>query len=183
LSPLPAAGSHGAERRSRDGALHAGGEGGQSALESAHQALDRLARREGLLLERKPGAVSLHFRGRDDLERDCYALATRLAGETPALRALKGHKVAEIALAGFDKGRALRAFMTEAPFAGRRPVAAGDDVTDEDAIRAAQALGGVGVRIGTADSAARLRFDDIRGFHRWLDELSRGQATLTRRNG
>jgi len=47
-------------------------------------------------------------------------------------------------------------------------VAIGDDTTDEDAFRAAQALGGVGMRIGAVETAARFSFADIATFHGWL---------------
>jgi len=40
--------------------------------------------------------------------------------------------------------------MEAPPFAGRIPVAIGDDVTDEDAIAAARARGGFGLRVGEA---------------------------------
>ena len=55
----------------------------------------------------------------------------------------------EIKPAGVDKGYAVSLLMEAAPFAGRKPVFVGDDVTDEDAIKAAVRLGGVGFRIGT----------------------------------
>ena len=55
------------------------------------------------------------------------------------------------------------------PFAGRRPVMLGDDTTDEDAIEAAQALGGVGVKVGPGDSAARLRAPDPAAVRAWID--------------
>jgi trehalose 6-phosphate phosphatase len=37
--------------------------------------------------------------------------------------------------------------MVETPFASRMPVFVGDDVTDEDGFRAAEALGGIGVDV------------------------------------
>jgi trehalose 6-phosphate phosphatase len=46
-----------------------------------------------------------------------------------------------------DKGKALRSLMDRPPFAGRKPVFIGDDVTDEDAIHAARALGGAGFQV------------------------------------
>jgi trehalose 6-phosphate phosphatase len=46
------------------------------------------------------------------------------------------------------KGRAVRALMQSAPFNARRPVFVGDDVTDEDGMEAARALGGLGLHVG-----------------------------------
>ena len=80
--------------------------------------------------------------------------------------------VVEVKPAAAHKGAALRALASRPPFAGRRPVMLGDDTTDEDAIAAAQALGGLGVKVGPGDSAAtpararsgrRARLDRPRG--------------------
>jgi trehalose 6-phosphate phosphatase len=56
----------------------------------------------------------------------------------------------EIRPAGTDKGSAVRAIMEHPPFAGRLPIFVGDDVTDEDGIAAAAALGGLGLRVAEA---------------------------------
>ena len=49
--------------------------------------------------------------------------------------------VCELRAPGGGKGEALTAFLAEAPFAGRRPVMVGDDLTDEDGFRAVQDVG------------------------------------------
>jgi trehalose 6-phosphate phosphatase len=62
----------------------------------------------------------------------------------------------------------LRRLAEGTVFAGRRPVFAGDDRTDEDAIAAAQALGGDGIRVGDAETAARYRLRDVAAVYDWL---------------
>jgi uncharacterized glyoxalase superfamily protein PhnB len=57
--------------------------------------------------------------------------------------------VYEIRPDGADKGKALVAFMGESAFRGRRPVAVGDDLTDETMFRAAIDAGGLAFRVGT----------------------------------
>jgi trehalose 6-phosphate phosphatase len=52
------------------------------------------------------------------------------------------------------KARPVEVLMRSAPFRGRRPVFVGDDVTDEDGIAAAEALGGVGLRVPEAFGGA-----------------------------
>jgi trehalose 6-phosphate phosphatase len=76
--------------------------------------------------------------------------------------------VVEVKPAAAHKGRALRRLAAQAPFAGRRPVMLGDDTTDEDAIAAAQALGGIGVKVGEGVSVARLRTPDPAAVRAWL---------------
>ena len=56
--------------------------------------------------------------------------------------------VVEVKPAAAHKGAALRRLAAAPPFAGRRPLMIGDDTTDEDAIAAAQDLGGLGVKVG-----------------------------------
>ena len=77
----------------------------------------------------------------------------------------------EVRPRGADKGSAVEALMLEAPFAGRQPVFIGDDVTDEDGMRAAQALGGAGLRVPDV-------FGGPAGVRDWLarcaDALERG---------
>ena len=164
---LPGAGSHGVERRDARGAVMPVVDKG-AALERATGRLRDYAGQRRLLLEEKRGGCALHFRDAPRLESEARALVDALIGESAGLRAIHGHMVAEVSLAGLDKGSALDAFMGEAPFAGRIPVAIGDDTTDEDAFRAAQGRGGLGIRIGGAKTCAKARFTDIDTLHRWL---------------
>ena len=168
LSPLRLAvsGSHGAERRGANGERDT--RSAAAIPDLVNDTLQGHAWTHDLLLERKSGATAIHFRSAPELEAETRALADRLVADHDGLRVIHGHMVAEIAAADRDKGSALRAFMEEAPFMGQTPIAIGDDTTDEDAIRAAQDLGGIGVRIGEAETAARMRFADIDRFHDWL---------------
>ena len=56
----------------------------------------------------------------------------------------------EVRPRGIDKGTAVSQLMQEPPFKGRLPLFIGDDVTDHDAIRTADAMGGVGLLVETA---------------------------------
>lgn len=164
---LPAAGSHGAERRDAAGQLHATG-AGSASLERAAAGLAEFAAEHGLVLEHKPGSVALHYRSHPEIAPAAREAVEAAVGGDPALRAIHGHMVAEAALAEVNKGAAVRAFMTEPPFRGRVAVAVGDDTTDEDAIATAQDLGGIGVRIGPGPTAARIRLPSIGAFLDWL---------------
>ena len=59
----------------------------------------------------------------------------------------------------------MRCLMQGAAFRGRRPLFIGDDVTDEDAIAAARALGGDGLRVAE-------RFGDAAGVRAWIARLA-----------
>ena len=76
--------------------------------------------------------------------------------------------VVEVKPAAAHKGAALRRLAAAPPFAGRRPVMLGDDTTDEDAIAAAQDLGGLAVKVGPGPTAARLRAPDPAAVRAWL---------------
>jgi trehalose-6-phosphatase len=62
--------------------------------------------------------------------------------------------------------------MAATPFRGRKPLFAGDDVTDEDAFSLVETMGGTGIKIGREETAASLMAPDRDAFERWLCELA-----------
>lgn len=173
LAPLklPAAGSHGAVRRDATGALHRVAISADG-LRAAIAALEQFAASRDLLVEKKTGAVTVHYRNHPHYADAARELVDKIADDAADLRAIHGNMVSEIATRSANKGHALEAFMKEAPFAGRIPVMAGDDTTDEDAFRAAQELGGVGLKIGEGTTAAKYRLPDIHDFLNWLGQAA-----------
>lgn len=167
---LPAAGSHGLVRRGAGGRLDTTA-ATSPALAAACGKLADFAAAHGLLLEPKRGGASLHYRSMPSLAASCLALADEIEAEHGGLRVIRGHMVVEITIRGRDKGHALNAFMAEAPFHGRMPVAVGDDTTDEDAFSAANELGGISIRIGPGATQAAYRMPEIGTFHDWLHAL------------
>lgn len=172
LAPLvlPAAGSHGLERRTASGAIEAAD--GGPALQAEIDRIAAFGARHGLLVERKRAGVAVHYRERPELEAECLAEVDAAVARLPGVRAVHGKMLAEFALAGADKGSAVMAFMAEAPFAGRAPMFIGDDRTDEDGFRAALAAGGQAIKIGPGATAAPHRLPDIDAFLAWLDRLT-----------
>lgn len=164
---LPLSGSHGVEVRLPQGAAGSSALPDGAALDAVHDRLSPLARSEGLLLERKPGAVALHYRNRPELGEDARQ-AVAEAAMAAGLRVLHGNMVSEAAFDGIDKGTALAGFLDHPPFSGRLPVMIGDDTTDEDGFAAAQRAGGFGLRIGGTSTCARYRVGTMDEALAWL---------------
>jgi len=100
----------------------------------------------GLLLEEKRHGFVLHFRAAPTLGPAATAFLEDLVRDS-AFQVMPAHAAAELRPRSSDKGTAVRWLMQHPPFAGRRPLFIGDDVTDEYGIEACKALGGTGYRI------------------------------------
>ena len=124
----------------------------------------------GVRIEIKAAGLVLHYRAAPEVGETLRQAAEAMVAESGARFHVQASKLAwEIRPKGIDKGSAVRLLMARPPFAGRKPVFVGDDVTDEDGIRGAVALGGVGYRI-PAD------FEQPAALRKWLGELARGEA-------
>lgn len=175
LAPLhiPVAGAHGAQRRRADGSVEEMDASLLSGAEDIARAIEPLTvDHPGLIMEAKDGAVALHYRQAPELEQLCGDAMRDIVADHPDFALVPGKMVLEARPAGFDKGNALRAFMQEEPFAGRTPIFIGDDVTDEDGFRAAQELGGIGIKLGAGETIARMRIADVASVHALLGGLA-----------
>lgn len=172
---LSAAGLHGLERRN----LVAGTTRAEPKPALFEQARERLAAfaaaRPGVLLEDKGLTLAIHYRGAPDQREAALQVVRDLADESAgALIVLEGKMVFELKPPGANKGHAIEAFLEEAPFAGRRPVFVGDDVTDEAGFQVVNAVGGVSIRVGATggrESAAAYCLDDVAAMQAWLAGL------------
>jgi trehalose 6-phosphate phosphatase len=170
LAPLklPVAGVHGYERRNGETTISADASEG-SAVRSFERILKSFVdHNPGLLLERKRGALALHYRLRPELETLCLSLVEDVASRLPDVVLTRGKKVIETRLHKATKGTAINDFLMEPPFLGRVPFFAGDDVTDEDAFTAVNSLGGISIKVGPGDSVARSRVGTVDEFLTWL---------------
>ena len=75
----------------------------------------------------------------------------------------------------FDTGWGRRHLMAQAPFAGRKPVFVGDDITDHAAFSALPEFGGVGFSVGGLVPGASSNFDGPDHVRRWLEHLRRDE--------
>ena len=119
----------------------------------------------GVLLERKARGFALHYRAVPAAGADLREGLEHLLAGSEEFELLQAHMLWEVRPRGADKGRAVVAVMDRSPFRGRLPVFVGDDVTDEDGIAAAAAMGGVGLRVQDA-------FGDAAGVRSWLQEVA-----------
>jgi trehalose 6-phosphate phosphatase len=177
---LSAAGLHGLERRNlRSEVVRAKPD--SAILEAARQRLRAFANEHtGVLLEDKGLTLALHYRNAPEQRAAAGRLVEDLVRSSDgALELLEGKMVYELKPPGVDKGQAIAAFMRERPFAGRQPVFAGDDLTDEAGFRVVNQLGGLSIRIGAEDrpTAADYGHRDVSAMRSWLADLLAAQAT------
>ncbi len=168
---LPAAGQHGLERRDHTG---------EAVQQDAHlaelaeiaDAMAAFAETDSrLLVEKKSLTAALHFRNAPEREADCQKLVQKLQEQHPAVEILSGKMVFEARGHGMDKGQAIASFMAETPFKSRLPVMIGDDTTDEDGFRTANALGGHSIKVGDGATLARNRLGTVSDVLNWLYQL------------
>lgn len=171
IAPARLAGSglHGAELRAdRDSPAQTSTDpAGAGPLARALR--ERFADDPRIYVEDKGAAVSLHYRRAPEREQDCRE-AMRALVPQECFDVIEGSRVVEARPRGADKGAALAALAGRPPFAGRRPVFVGDDLTDEDGFRAAERMGGYGVKVGPGPTAARYRIAQVSRVHQWLHE-------------
>ncbi len=167
---LPAAAIHGLVRRDARGRVQRTAVG-DDWLAAVVARLHRfVAAHSGLLLEDKGISVALHYRQRPDLEAEVEDFVASVRADLPqGAGVLAGRRVFEFKPTAQDKGSAIRAFMTEAPFAGRHPIFVGDDVTDELGFQAVNDLGGTSVKVGAPPTSACWRLDSVADVIRWLE--------------
>ena len=145
---VPLATEHGAVIRLPDGTVEE--EGARVPDEWVDALVRAAAGRAGVLIERKSFSVAIHFRLAPEAEGALMRVAEHLVAQDGRFELLPARMAFEIRATGVCKGGAVRRLMRDAPFKGRVPVFIGDDVTDEDGMRAAREAGGWGVKVGGA---------------------------------
>ena len=165
---LPAAGLHGLELRMQDGTLEQATHGAPELTELRAR-FGSLAREDArLVVEDKGSSLALHFRRAPERERELRELVAGAARRHNGHHVMQGKMVLEVRPAHADKGTAVTRFLETPPFAGRTPVFAGDDTTDEDAFSVVNRHGGISVKVGVGESGATCRVPDVAALHEWL---------------
>lgn len=168
------AGSHGAEMSLDSGRIEATHETALDLAGLHAAAREAAAPHPTLLVEPKPHGVAIHYRADPALRPQVEAAMARLAEGFPGMAIQPAKMAVELRPAGSGKDGAVTRLMALPAFAGRMPVYAGDDLTDEAAIGAAQAQGGFGIKIGEGATGARYRLEGPAALAHWLQRALDG---------
>ena len=116
-----------------------------------------LAREDArLVVEDKGSSLALHYRRAPERERELRELVAGVAMPHEGHHVMHGKMVLEVRPAHADKGTAIARFLETPPFAGRKPVFAGDDITDEDGFAAVNRRGGISIKVGAGRERGHL---------------------------
>lgn len=142
----------------------------------AAAAREAIAGREGVWLETKPYGFAVHTRlaAPADAEHAHAAVARLVAERAPGWRSRRGHDLTEYSARAAGKDDAVA--HLRAVTGATAVVFAGDDVTDEDALRSL-GHGDLGIRVGAGETAAAMRVDDIQELASVLMALAHERAT------
>ncbi|AXL11952.1 trehalose-phosphatase [Microbacterium foliorum] len=178
-SPIALAGSHGAQywfpgTGEADATGPDTAEGDREELWAAARPI--IDRHEGAEFEPKTFGMGVHTRtATAEVEKEVFAeIDALVAGRFPHWRRRAGHRVLEFSSRSEGKDAAMTALREQ--FDATGILFAGDDVTDEDAMRVLTD-GDLGVRVGPGDSAAVLRVGNPQEMARLLEALADERAS------
>ena len=170
---LPAVGGHGAEMRlsvdSEADAVHAPPM--DKDLKKRFAAIGLLDPR--ILVEDKGYSIALHYRQAPNFERTIYEAVSAIRADLPEapFDVLPGKSVCEIKNSGISKATGVKELLTYEPFAGRRPIFIGDDVTDESVFAIMPDLKGVSFSVSRHAHGVDGYFAEPAHVRHWLASL------------
>lgn len=177
---FPAVGGHGAEMRlladSDSEAVASHAPPMDKELKRRLAAIAKLS--PGILLEDKGYSLALHYRLAPHAEKAIYEAVSLIRADLPnaPIEVLPGKSVCEIKHSGFNKASGVRELMKHAPFAGRRPIFIGDDVTDESVFAIMPDFDGLAFSVGRRARGVAGHFDEPRDVREWLARLLDGET-------
>lgn len=185
-SPILLAGSHGAEHWAPGGQTASGAPGQDAGTPALQAERDRLRRAAEEIAAGVPGAwiepktFGFAVPSRIVATSDRAALHERvdalMAAEAPGWRRRTGHHIVEYSFR--DEGKDTAVAWLRDHSRATAVLFAGDDVTDEDALRSLRP-GDVGVRVGDGETAASVRVAGIPELAAMLERVAQ-QRSATR---
>jgi trehalose 6-phosphate phosphatase len=168
---LPAIGAHGAEiRLSSNGSTHSR-HAELIAQECRQQVAAVASADQRIIVENKGASVAIHYRLAPELEKPLRSRIATIVEQAGDLELLEGKAVIEVKSRRFSKGTAVRELMTNPPFADRKPVFIGDDITDESVFAALPAYDGIGYSVERFMTGACGMFGSPAEVREWLAML------------
>ncbi len=172
---FPAAGLHGTEiRAQQDGEIDFERVDG-AHLSSARQYLEPLAKHwPGLIVEDKGIAIAVHYRQAPEAASHVDRIVEGVLLELGSRWTRQdGKMVVEIHPSTSNKGAAIAKLMSAAPFKGRRPIAVGDDLTDETMFKFVNGISGRSIKVGASPhvSVANFAVDSPANVRDWISRL------------
>lgn len=124
-----------------------------------------------VVIETKSFGVAIHYRLDPSMEGMAIRMAAEFANES-GLELQHGKMMVELRTSGHDKGSAIKALLSAAPFAGYTPIFIGDDLTDEPGFAVCVSAGGFGILVGPRRKTAALyRLDSVTAVRQWLEKI------------
>ena len=152
-------GAHGTEAR-RDGHLETHPLVGSDTVAGLQDEARALCEAHApLLLEPKKTGAVVHYRADPALEDIVIATLADAVADRPELVLHHSKMAIEVRPADATKGRAVTDLMAGAS-PDIRPLVAGDDTTDEEAMEVAETMNGVTIRVGDGETRATHRVED-----------------------
>lgn len=172
------AGLHGAEIRRENAEILRQGLKAE-ALDRTRTLLQTFASRwPGMVIEDKGLGVAVHYRQVPEAAAAAAHAVDRLVKDLGyGWKRQDGKMVIEIGPSGTNKGMAVAHFMETAPYAGRKLLVMGDDLTDETMFRFANETGERSVRVGDPpfESIAQFKLDSADTVRSWIARMAAQQ--------
>jgi trehalose 6-phosphate phosphatase len=172
---LRAAAVHGAELRFDPKAAPLPSPGTRELPDSLWNGLtNALTEFPGTFAENKRYSFTVHYRLAPGAEASLREAVMRVVQGEPqiAVEVMKARRAIELKAPGYDKGRAIAAFLSVPPFLGRTPISIGDDTTDEAGFTVVSARGGFAYSVGRRRLGARGVFARPSDVRDWLAEFA-----------
>lgn len=166
----PLIGSHGAERA--DGRHPAADSEELTAMRGVAEAFADAE--EGVIFEEKPASFVLHFRQVPHRMADGERLLEAVVRQHEGWHVHHAKMALEVMHEDVSKGAAIGALIGD--WAPAKPVAIGDDLTDEAMFRVVQHAGGTGIKVGSGRTCAERGLPGVAEVHAFLAALT-GEAT------
>jgi trehalose 6-phosphate phosphatase len=128
----------------------------------------------GIFAEDKGYSLALHYRLAPEKADAVRKAVEEICADMPpgSVEILPGKQVIEIKSAAVNKATAVCELMERAPFAGRRPIFIGDDVTDEPVFGIIARFGGLGFSVGRVAAGVNGHFDKPESVRAWLERVA-----------